>query len=331
MSKTKICSKCGFEGDESKFKKNSSICKECANALGRQYNKTHYIPKPRNKNIIIENDILFRLCIKCNEKKELTKEFFRFRKETGNFCNYCLVCELKQKSDYYFNNKEKIQAAQKIYAIEHADEIDAYQQQYSIDNKEKRKQYKIDHKEEQAAWFNNYQKEKYHNDPAFKFKRTVGISIYHALKKESSSKNGETFTKFVPYSMSEAVFHLEKQFEPWMTWDNWSKYDPKTWDENDPTTWTWQLDHIIPQADLPYKTMEDENFKRCWALENLRPLNAKQNLYDGLTRKRHKNVSKRKSKKKKYPRSSDQTRWPNMLLLRMLSRTRRNKFRPFGT
>lgn len=27
--------------------------------------------------------------------------------------------------------------------------------------------------------------------------------------------------------------------------------------------------------------MEDDNFKRCWALENLRPYSAKQNIIDG--------------------------------------------------
>jgi hypothetical protein len=34
--------------------------------------------------------------------------------------------------------------------------------------------------------------------------------------------------------------------------------------------------------------MDDENFKKCWALENLRPYSAKQNIIDGVTRVRHK-------------------------------------------
>ena len=32
---------------------------------------------------------------------------------------------------------------------------------------------------------------------------------------------------------------------------------------------------------------KDDNFKKCWALENLRPLSSKQNLLDGSTRVRH--------------------------------------------
>lgn len=73
-----------------------------------------------------------------------------------------------------------------------------------------------------------------------------------------------------------------------MTWNNWGMYRSKTWDDNDPVTWTWQIDHIIPCSDLPYLSMEDENFKKCWALENLRPYSAKQNLFDGIRRVRHK-------------------------------------------
>jgi hypothetical protein len=48
----------------------------------------------------------------------------------------------------------------------------------------------------------------------------------------------------------------------------------------------WNLDHIIPQSDLPFVSMEEENFKKCWALINLRPYSAKQNLIDGNRRNR---------------------------------------------
>jgi hypothetical protein len=51
------------------------------------------------------------------------------------------------------------------------------------------------------------------------------------------------------------------------------------WDDNDSSTWTWQIDHIVPHAKLPYTKMTDNNFHRCWSLENLRPLSAKRNLF----------------------------------------------------
>jgi hypothetical protein len=73
-----------------------------------------------------------------------------------------------------------------------------------------------------------------------------------------------------------------------MNWDNYGKYNPKTWDDNDSSTWKWNIDHIIPQAKLPYTSEKDVNFKKCWSLNNLRPYSAKQNLLDGATKIRHK-------------------------------------------
>jgi len=69
-----------------------------------------------------------------------------------------------------------------------------------------------------------------------------------------------------------------------MTWKNYGSYCVNLWDDNDCSTWTWNIDHIIPQSKLPYISMDDDNFKICWALENLRPLSAKQNLIDGNKR-----------------------------------------------
>ena len=63
-----------------------------------------------------------------------------------------------------------------------------------------------------------------------------------------------------------------------MSWSNWGKYDYINWDDNNLSTWTWNIDHIIPQAKLPYDSMEHPNFEKCWILSNLRPLSSKQNL-----------------------------------------------------
>jgi len=88
--------------------------------------------------------------------------------------------------------------------------------------------------------------------------------------------------------MQDLKTHIASLFEPWMNWQNQGPYSSKNWDDNDKSTWCWQLDHIIPQSMLPYVSMEDENFKKAWSLENLRPLSAKQNVLDGTGRVRHK-------------------------------------------
>jgi hypothetical protein len=67
--------------------------------------------------------------------------------------------------------------------------------------------------------------------------------------------------------------HLESKFEDWMNWDNYGKFNNNKR--------TWNIDHIIPQAVFPYDSMDEHNFKKCWALENLRPLEALENLKKG--------------------------------------------------
>jgi hypothetical protein len=122
-------------------------------------------------------------------------------------------------------------------------------------------------------------------DIIFNIRCVLSTRIITALKKKKYCKNGKSFLLSLPYSIKELKNHLEKQFlEPgneWMTWNNWGKYSVKTWDDNNSKTWTWNIDHTIPQSKLPYTSMEDDNFQKCWALENLRPLSAKQNVIEG--------------------------------------------------
>lgn len=64
--------------------------------------------------------------------------------------------------------------------------------------------------------------------------------------------------------------HLEKQFTRRMSWDNYGSY--------------WHLDHIIPMASFKFDTPDDDAFKMCWAITNLRPLAAQENMQKGPKR-----------------------------------------------
>lgn len=137
---------------------------------------------------------------------------------------------------------------------------------------------------------NQQDKNKRDNNPAYRIRKIVSASIYRYLKNNGGSKNGKSVSEYLPYTIQELRQHLQSQFESWMTWDNHGKYDSKMWDDDDPDTWMWQIDHIIPQSKLPYASMDDENFKKCWDLSNLRPLNAKQNAVDGGRKVRHNSI-----------------------------------------
>jgi hypothetical protein len=67
--------------------------------------------------------------------------------------------------------------------------------------------------------------------------------------------------------------HLESKFESWMSWDNYG-----AWEKDKQK---WHLDHIKPQSLFEIKAADDEEFKKCWALDNLQPLEASQNMSKG--------------------------------------------------
>jgi hypothetical protein len=231
-----------------------------------------------------------KLCKKCYiEKNE--NEFCKCKRMIDGLYCYCKACESINKKEYYQQNKAKlIVNAQNNYR-KNKDRKKAYDKKRYQKNIEKHQESsRLYYQKNKRIYADRNRKnsaEKYKNNPVFKIRNRVSCEIKRALKKNNSSKNGHSVLDFIPYSIRDLKVYLENQFEPWMTWNNWGKYDPKIWNDNDQSTWTWQIDHIIPQSKLPYTTMTDNNFQICWALSNLRPLSAKQNLLDGVYRKRH--------------------------------------------
>lgn len=199
--------------------------------------------------------------------------------------NMCFICRTNR-------NRITAKIARRKYVINHKDKAKAADKNYRDNNKDKRKVYdKIYSEKNKGKRFaqvkaNHYRRMK--EDIIYRLRNLAAVSIGRHIKKCNSCKDYKSVVKYFPYTLQELKEHIEKQFEPWMTWENRGRYNSKTWDDNDPTTWTWQLDHIFPHSTFKYTSMEDQAFKDCWALSNLRPLSAKQNHTDGVKRLRHK-------------------------------------------
>jgi hypothetical protein len=225
-----------------------------------------------------------KLCKKCNLYKPENSTYFSFRKRTNKFESPCKECAKEHKKQYKIINKIKILEKAKTYRDDNKESINSKRKKAYPKYKIIMMKYKKNNKEKIAKKRRETNKLKYHNDPVYKMKRAVSSMIRQAIK-----KNNLSFTKYLPYTIEELKEYIENQFDKsWMTWENHGKYKKKLWDDNDKSTWTWQLDHITPQSDFTYTSMEEENFQKCWALSNLRPYSAKQNLLDGATRVRHK-------------------------------------------
>lgn len=222
---------------------------------------------------------MVKICSVCGEEKDLSEFYHHTHNQKENSCeSACVDCSRAIDRERYRENKEKINARKR----------ELYQQ-----NKEKHRKrvrdYYSGHKEQKSEYNRAYckeynqrpevkekarekRKEKYHTNPEYKLRRNVSSSINQALKSNNSKKEGSVL-QYLPFTIQELKAHLESLFEPWMCWENHGKYNPNVL--------TWQIDHIIPHSSFCYKNMNCDEFKKCWSLENLRPLETIENTKKG--------------------------------------------------
>jgi len=105
--------------------------------------------------------------------------------------------------------------------------------------------------------------EKRLSTPRGKMDAAIRNGINATIRK--GSKAGRRTFEILGYTVEELTDHLESQFKPGMTWENHGRYG-------------WHIDHIIPLAAFNYETPYDLDFKRAWALGNLQPMWAEDNI-----------------------------------------------------
>lgn len=93
----------------------------------------------------------------------------------------------------------------------------------------------------------------------------IRSGISDALKERGIRKGEKTFT-LLGYSPDDLMFYLESQFTDGMSWDNMGE---------------WHIDHIRPVSSFDFDSTEHPDFKKCWALNNLQPLWARDNMSKG--------------------------------------------------
>lgn len=181
-------------------------------------------------------------------------------------------------ASYRARNRDRIKVNAKAYKESHKEEIKAATLAYVERNRDliaaKEKAYRAAHRTEIQArlkpYMREYIKRRKAIDPQFKIKMDLSCQIYITLRKRGLSKNGHKWETMVGYTAQELREHLERQFTPEMTWENHGSY--------------WHIDHIRPQSWFRYDTTECPEFKACWALSNLQPLDARTNRSKGNRR-----------------------------------------------
>ena len=209
------------------------------------------------------NEFKIKICNCCKESKS-ERDFSKDKKTKDGFKYDCKSCRnLKEKirlSDPEKREKEKIR--NRLWRKNNPQSSKDTVKKYRNSNKEKFKKYQRD-----------YARRKRKENVAYKLSSNTSRAIRYCLFTYAKIEKTLPTFEALGYSVEQLKEHLEKQFEPWMNWNNYGKFDKYKK--------TWQIDHIVPASSFIYASMQDEQFKKCWALENLRPLEAIENIKKG--------------------------------------------------
>jgi len=260
-----------------------------------------------NIDIITENPNYRKYCKKC--------QLIRHKKCDKKYRENHTKQIKEKRRIYYETYREWIKEKHKKYRLDHKEQIKERSKEYRDNHKEGIKQYRESRKKENSDYQKRYyeinkhkkdvieKKKKYYKlycqrnrekkrewgrmwrinnlekakeigrqscrkrrkTPRGTLDHRMEVSIRKSLK---GMKRGKKWEKLVGYTIDELVEHLEKQFKNGMSWTKFLDGEI-------------HLDHRIPKSWFYYEKPEDEEFKKCWALKNLQPLEKLENLSKG--------------------------------------------------
>ncbi len=198
--------------------------------------------KMQSRQTKIINGETYLPCSQCGQFKKLD-EFGLYKGGKLGRKSWCKSCANKYRKDHHKENRKAVDK----YIRNNRELCIKRTRQWRLNNPEKLKK----------ACHNWYS-------------RTKNKITECLLGRVRQSLNGKVERKKVweilGYTYEEFVKHVEKLFQPGMTWDNHGE---------------WEIDHIIPVAFFQFKSHKDVEFKMCWRLENIQPLWKHQNKQKG--------------------------------------------------
>ncbi|MDX4957930.1 hypothetical protein [Delftia acidovorans] len=255
MTQVKTCTKCQVDQPlenfwnekRGKFGKQAK-CKRCVALIQKEYwnipgkkealaerQKQSYIARRDEKRAIEgwqpPQPIVEKRCGMCSVTKPLA-DFHAHKNGGGGVGARCKECARKVSREWREMNKER--SRQRF--------VD-----FMSRNPEKAAEYAAAH------WRRN-------KDNAL-YRLTAWMRT--AIRRSLLSKNGRRTFEIFGFTSDELRIHLEKQFLPGMSWENFGK---------------WHIDHVQPISSFCISGPDDPGIRSAWGLPNLRPLWAADNL-----------------------------------------------------
>lgn len=215
-----------------------------------------------------------KTCTKCKKEFPATIEYFHWRKDSQRYRNECKKCHYEKHKRWAKENKDRINTECQRKRKENPGYYNAIGKKYRDKNPQKR--YIVC-----TAWRkNNPEKNNAIQKKSYIKRRTtlrgnlnhrISVAIQISIKKNKKGRNWESI---VGYTLDDLRKCLETQFTQGMSWNEFLKGNI-------------HIDHKTPQSVFNFTKPEHEDFKRCWALSNLQPMWAKENMSKGAKLEKH--------------------------------------------
>ena len=190
------------------------------------------------------------------EQANLTKRaWYQKNKEQINLANQAK----------YQKNKEQINLAKRARYQKNKEQINLTNRAWYQNNKEqanltKRAWYQKN-KEQSKLTNRAWKRASYQNNLSYRLRAVLRSRVRSALK--NNSKSARTM-QLIGCSVDEAKLHLERQFKPGMSWDNYGN---------------WEIDHIKPIS--RFDLSKEAEQRLCFHFTNIQPLWKEDNMRKG--------------------------------------------------
>jgi len=219
-----------------------------------------------------------KYCPKCKTIKN-DSDFGKAKGRSDGLRGWCKVCTNLATSKWQKNNPEKAKAKRERFYAKH----DNYEKEYYEANKKTikgraREWYNSNRERalnsskawaeanpEQVLESKKKYNRKYRSTPKGNISSTISKRMNESLQK--GTKSGRHWEELVGFTVDQLKSHIEKLFKPGMAWENYGTI--------------WEIDHKVPIAVFNFEKPDDIDFRLCWSLKNLQPLEKSENRSKG--------------------------------------------------